>query len=83
MIIIIIIIIFIIFIIIIIIIINTVVIIIILDWFEEWNRVASLGWGVSASLLWDCQALWNLKVDPDYVITTLNAQKVCRSRKRF
>merc|ERR1719291_117217 len=31
-----------------------------LDRFEEWNRVASLGWDISASLLWDCQALWNL-----------------------
>merc|ERR1719234_360123 len=31
-----------------------------LDRFEEWDRVAGLGRDVSASLLWDCQALWNL-----------------------
>ena len=33
-----------------------------LDRFEEWDRVTILGWDVPASLLRDCQALWNLRV---------------------
>merc|ERR1719242_1116160 len=31
-----------------------------LDRFDEWDRVANWGWNVSAGLLWDCQAFWNL-----------------------
>ena len=38
---------------------------IILDRFDEWDRVANWGWNVSAGLLWDCQAFWNLN-DDDY-----------------